>query len=94
MLSKLQTDAYRYAEVHRFSWGFDTMYLMYEDKSLGEGINQAEKLVEKECRWHHVSSGLFRLHRESVHKVSVGFTGLKPKKDNHSVFICFALPYC
>ena len=90
MLSKLQTDADRYAEVHRFSWGFGTMYLMCEDKSLGEGIKQAEKLVEKECRcMDHISSGLSHLH-----KVSVGFMGLKPKKDNHSVFICFGLPYC
>lgn len=59
MLPKLQTDAYRYAEVHHFSWGFDTMYLMYEDKSLGEGINQAEKLVEKEGRCTTSALGSF-----------------------------------
>lgn len=33
MLSKLQTHAYSHAEVHHFNGGFDTMYLMYEDKS-------------------------------------------------------------
>lgn len=69
MLPKLQTDAYHYAEVHRFSWGFDTMYLMYEDKSLGEGINQAEKLVEKEGRCTMSALGSFT----STRKVSTRY---------------------
>lgn len=47
------------------------MYLMYEDKSLGEGINQAEKLVETECRCTTSDLGSFT----SITKASTRYSG-------------------
>lgn len=75
MFFKLQTHAYSHAEVHHFNGGFDTMYLMYEDKSLEEGINQAEKLVEKECRCTMSALGSFTSTRKASARYQWGSLG-------------------